>query len=1729
MLKTTYFKNSSNSRVQEDELKNEQIESDVTEVGEPQSSIMPGKNKISCMDHITCVYNDSSSDLLYCNIIMEDINIKAVVDTGATHSLINDSVAEMLRLDRICSHNSLSVIGGKMNTQHSCKSNVHIAGVKMLSHNFLIIPAGKMTYSIVLGADFMRSNKLCVLPAERKIIKKVTEDSKIVFHIDKCGTVEKLLNNISLVADEDVMMGVGCSVKVPITVSHVANSGEKMLLYTDEGIVNPLLDKARGLSGICDASQKYIIMIASENTTVKKGQRVGSISSIIETEDQEVIEEGEIFDGDRIENEIELPCYLTKKQKEDVYNVLKTCQGVISKGNDDIGRASVTDHKIRLYDDTPIYQRPRRFTGPVADEIERQCQELNALDIIEPSVSPFSSPIVPIIKKDGSLRMCIDYRKLNNVTIKDKFPVPNVIDSIFGLKGNKYFTSLDLVRGYYQVPLDEQSKQYTAFSTVRNHWQFKRLSFGLTNAPSAFQREIQAVLSSFPSTKVIVYIDDILILGKSFEEHLQLVNKVLKTLESYHMKIKPSKCQFFQKEVQFLGHLVSEEGIRKTPEYVEKIENYPRPTNVGELREFLGLINFQRKFLPNCSEVQKPLSCLTGGKKKKQLEWSTEMINSFETLKREMKKEINLAYPDYGEEANDLQLWVDASNLGAGCYLAQEQDGVHRVIGFASMTFSSTQLNYSTLERELTALRWGVKTFKPFLFGVRFVLFTDHQPLIHLHNMKIVCSRIARTLQELSEFDFEIRYTPGHLNTAADTLSRVGAPASHSEDKILEGVPGGFRVDGPLAPGGADSLFFSLHKVASRLGLKDFPKDSSHLRKVIVEELLRNSKRYNINLTRETRKQLRLMFYDGQLPSLELLLPASRLLECRIGVYFWNTQPVFYQAGTFSNTVYIQCIGGIHFNPLLSVENQCSLTKGDSLESFEKHIESDERITESKNNYNKDSECRHLNTNCVHPVIEVKTHNKQWCAMIDTGAQISLISQAVIECFDTSMISIDCNIKPFEIVGITGKKIEVRSMIELVLDVGINKFIEPHKFFIVPENSFPYCFLLGIDLLNTNHVYIDFNDNTCNFRGCTVKLNMCFVPTEVAVGVLMARPVQRGHECSHQLVIGNDDNDLRLTVLGNDSEISGLELLLEDGNLNELQERNTDLKTLKRYIKNKTPLQSWKKKYDIFKRYVDRLSEVNDVLMYREKEMVVVVSFKMMVELGLILHYKFCHIGRDKLVELVKRLVWHPKRYKIISDICITCPECQVSKVSSKTMNPPILKIHSSTPFELVAVDLISLPKTRTGYVGCLTLVDHYSKWVAAVPIRNKTSQIVAHALVDRIIPFMMKVPEKLLSDNGPEFASEHFRRAVLDMGTKQIFSTPYNPSSNGAIERVNRTIQGFLRSLVNYDSDWDVKLSQCLIAYNNTYHREIKMSPIEFLMTKDHIKTRVPLIDSKNLSEVWKMGSNNFDSFAVHDYVLKKVPSVGNLTSNKFRDKYNGPFKVIRVNSNTVSYLLLDESNGREIRAHHNDLTLYRKPPAYISNNIIFRELIGDEVSYNVRDERSLGTKRSCLLLMNETDSDDEDECESNDDEPLNNGAVPERCTLCDYEDKRKNCDFRLISDPASNNARENNEEFWEVSAPGVDTALSANNTTAESTVNSSNKTITALETFIDGACSALGKINNTILNSVNHVKDFTVNDIVSSTPIDETRRCTRSSGPVPSYSNVQSHILERKRNVNR
>ena len=1271
---------------------------------------------------------EANKKLMNLNVEINDTRVTAIIDTGSRYTLMAKDLAQKIQLN-ILPYDDKFVAFGKDSSFRilgvsSC-NNVNVAGIPLNEMEILIYESNlNPSGDFFLGCDFLKNNNIRLSFRDRVLVKKGQDEDRVVFHLEESGSVtSKLWCNFNCYAAQDMTIPVNNPVSIPINFSLPSVSSDDVLLYSDDGMDNRLNGKVRGISGIVDTKSRRVLLVSGEGSLhVKKGQVVGRVSSVSELPEDDSVDEID-NDDDNPLSQVTLS-ELNVPEQSQVFNVLNKYKSVFSRNEYDVGHANVTEHIIRLSDDTPIYQRPRRFPPPIANEIERQCQELHALDIIEPSLSPWNSPIVPIVKKGAGLRLCLDYHKLNYITIPDRHPVPNLADSIFGLFGTKFFTRLDLVKSYYQIPIGENSRPYTAFSTAKNHWQFKRLSFGLRNAPSAFQREIQAVLSSFPSNKVIAYIDDILIMGSTFDEHLDLVGKVLCTLESYRLKIKPSKCEFFQKEVDFLGHRISQSGIRKTPEYVKRVSEYPRPRTKGELREFLGLVNFQRKFLPNCSVIQKPLSCQTSGAKQRELEWTVEMNASFETLKAQMAKEIELAYPDYSEEASKIELWVDASNYGAGSYLAQMQDGSHRVIGFASMAFDVSKMNYSTLERELCALRWGVKTFKPFLYGVPFILYTDHQPLVHLHNMRLVCSRLARTLEELADYTFEIRYVAGHLNSAADALSRINiSPDTDCYNVGDSSLPDGLVIDGSCIPGGGDSMVLSLLRCLSRLTLQRMlPSTGRALRELLVDEVTNNASLYKLNLDRSSRRELRLMRHEGQLPSFDLLMAASRIFNVSVHVYFWSKEPVIFhfKEGINLQCVNLQCISGIHFNPLIKLCNyqppdysNCSINAVQSpglpvCFIKEKPDELDLACSGEVSLFdNIVNDCNH--PGCSLPKVSANLHGLSFCALLDSGAEISLIAESALNSVRRAAPVIILREIVGNAIGFSGDEYIIDETVELTFRIGLVEIDKPFKFAIVKDKCIPCCVLLGLNFMEYYNCDLDFSKNMLSINDNSAG---SFSMESLGVTERNVLVINTNTPASHVLKISTSQDGFRFEIEGSSTTLNKLTLMDdEDEAVKLIQSRCPQLKKLYRCLLREIPPKKWPGSLKVFVRYARNLSIVNGVIFFSCLESkVIVVSHKFLTGIAMVLHNEYAHIGRDKLVILVKRTFWHPASYKICRDICVTCFNCQIMKEYSCVVCPPTMKIQSSGPFELVAADLISFPRTSGGLVGCLMVVDHYSR-----------------------------------------------------------------------------------------------------------------------------------------------------------------------------------------------------------------------------------------------------------------------------------------------------------------------------------------------------------------------------------------------------------------------------------
>ncbi|GJT99834.1 putative reverse transcriptase domain-containing protein [Tanacetum coccineum] len=376
---------------------------------------------------------------------------------------------------------------------------------------------------------------------------------------------------------------------------------------------------------------------------------------------------------------------------------------------------------------TPVAKSPYRLAPSKMQELFGQLQELQDNGFIRPSHSPWGAHVLFVKKKDGSFRMCIDYRELNKLTVKNRYPLPRIDDLFDQLQGARHFSKIDLRSGYHQLRVHEDDIPKTAFRTRYGHFEFTVMPFGLTNAPAVFMDLMNRVCKPYLDKFVIVFIDDILIYSKSKEEHEVHLRLVLELLKKEKLYAKFSKCEFWLQEVHFLGHVVNQNGIHVDPSKIEAVKNWKAPTTPSEIRSFLGLAGYYRRFIANFSKIAKPLTSLT--QKNKKYEWGVEQEEAFHTLKNNLCDAPILSLPDGIE---DFVVYYDASKQGLGFVLMQRG----KVIAYASRRLKDHEKNYTTHDLELGAVVFALKTWRHYLYGMKSVIFTDHKSLQYIFDQK---------------------------------------------------------------------------------------------------------------------------------------------------------------------------------------------------------------------------------------------------------------------------------------------------------------------------------------------------------------------------------------------------------------------------------------------------------------------------------------------------------------------------------------------------------------------------------------------------------------------------------------------------------------------------------------------------------------------------------------------------------------------------------------------------------------------------------------------------------------------------------------------------------------------------------------------------------------------------------------------------------------------------------
>lgn len=1455
-----------------------------------------------------------SRPIVRASVRVGDRQLTAVLDTGAGQSIIGSRFVDT---ENIVPCDEVIQSVGNHVTQTLGKTTVcvNMHGVNLELTDCLVLHDQESPITLIIGRDAMEKYGLCLNLESNSVSARTADGSKwtIYLPLDPKEACACLSTAVQCCAAQDLQIASGDTVELKCTAQLPAactlcEGGSRQHVFSGQQAGASNLDF---IEGIIDTSDIKVLVCNRGHAaaSVRKGMILGRVDtaadSLLDLDMSVPVHVASAVPRNVIQppSASEIPG-LTDDQRAQVDDVFKRHAAVFMQSDTDPLKSSMTAHKIELTDETPIYIRPRRHSPPVTAEVERQCLDLERLGIIERCDSAWNAPIVPIRKRDGTLRLCVDYRRLNKNTVTTRFPMPDVNDAIFSTHhSTQWFSALDIAKAYYHLPIEEASRDFTGFSSGEAHWRFRRLAFGLKNAPAQFQKEMQAILRGFSRDRLVIYLDDLLLKEATFEGHLQLVDDVLSALESQGIKLNSSKCTWFQHEVKFLGHVISSKGLQKSPEYVEQVRKLERPQTVHQLRQFLGIVNYQRKFVEKCSVIAKPLSELTGLPPKTVLTWTDAMAASFEQLKAALQEDVMLSFPDFSADASPLSLWVDASSTGAGACLTQMQNGENKFIAFASMTFSSAQRNYSATGRELAALRWGVKTFHTFLCAVPFRIYTDHQALLYLHNMRLVNHRMARTVEELADYDFEILFVPGKSNFAADYLSRI-TPGDSSVTSISQGtgeIPPGLKHS--LKPeGGGDTLveclcqWKKLHRGERTNG--------TVLRQELVDEALRSPGRYQFKLDRHSRQTLKLMRLPGQPLAMEMLSVFAWTHKVKVVVHFGRESPLIFLGKDQETTdvVHLQCLAGIHFNllckdpdwvqesPVLVLHNQDEAVARPVQPSSIGEVNS-ATTARDKGGAPPVFQCHHgRQTQCSVPAVCNGVH---LCALLDTGAAVGLISASALRNITRNGHAPVVQHTDVTIRGLCGTTQCERCV---SADISLFPYEQPTRaVLLVDENdSFGHCLLIGADFLRATGTSIDFGREEIRTNNKAVPMfNGQDGQRSVAVSYV-AKAAFPSAAC-----------------------------------IQAHQEHHPVLQQLSHHIAEGTAcLPSELREYQ---RYLSGLELDEGLLVYRHDKhgAVSVVAQDWLAEIALSTHCEMAHIGRDKLCHLLSQHVFCPALHAVVADVVTSCSRCQLYKTTPQASAPPLQKIQTATPFELVSADVVMFPRSGRGFIGCLVAVDHCSKWAVAVPIRSKTSSAVAAAFENRVLPALLRKPRRLLSDNGPEFRGTEFENMLDRWDIKHTYSTPLRPQGNGAVERCNRSLGQLLRLLTNSASDWDVQLPRVMTTYNATRHAELKESPADFLLQHVHDGTSFPIVTGETQS-TWKPGHPGFAPFIVGQRVKKVIHHAGHLLQNKFEPRYAGPLTVSHVGENGITYQVQTE-DGRQLRTHHSQLRPWKEPPEYL------------------------------------------------------------------------------------------------------------------------------------------------------------------------------------------------------
>ena len=706
---------------------------------------------------------------------------KALIDTGAEISVVSESLFKELSettrtgLRTGSKVNCKGASGERLNGLGEVELRFSI-GARTFKHQFQVIRSLKAP--VILGTDFLELNKAVIDYYERTLR---LGNSTVLLNSPE-EEVEELHYLVRTV--DKVVLPSQTHTTFPCKVPRITRPGTYLVDFLDTtlGLTNkPGVSIPNTIIQVSTSRTASLTAVNETNTysMIPKNAVVGTLTPL-DPATIAPIEQTEETPGAATKTTIS--SQLTMEELEALDNLLERKKHLFTESDMNLGRTTLKKCDITTTTDQPIRQKPYKTPFHLRDKVEGHIENMLEAGIISPSTSPWSSPIVIVSKKNGETRFCVDYRKLNSVSVPNSYPLPNIDDVLAAFNGAKYFSKLDLKSGYFQIEMTEEAKPKTAFVTHMGLFQFNRLPFGLNTAPAVFQDCMNTALQGLLYKCCLCYLDDVIIFSKTVAEHLQHLEEVLDRIEKAGLMLRLSKCEFFKKQLGFLGHVISDEGIQPDAKKVSDIKDMSPPDTVTDVRAFIGMCSYYRRYVNGFSEIAEPLIALT--RKNEPFVWTKERQEAFDELKTRLTQAPILAHPDPSKE---YVLYTDASGTCVGAILAQKEHGgtEEKVIHYLSQQLNKTQRRWSTIEREAYAIVLALKKFRQYLLGTPFTVYCDHRPLKTLFKSPMKNMRIERWSILLSEYNCDIQYRPGR-SMKADFVSRIKGPMPEGDEEGTE-------------------------------------------------------------------------------------------------------------------------------------------------------------------------------------------------------------------------------------------------------------------------------------------------------------------------------------------------------------------------------------------------------------------------------------------------------------------------------------------------------------------------------------------------------------------------------------------------------------------------------------------------------------------------------------------------------------------------------------------------------------------------------------------------------------------------------------------------------------------------------------------------------------------------------------------------------------------------------